>query len=74
MPGFGTADDAIVVDLSGLTRIAVDPRAGTARVGRRRHLGMMNDATMAHGLATTGGHRRPAPASAASPSAAASAT
>ena len=28
VPGFGTADDAIVVDLSGLTRIEVDPRTG----------------------------------------------
>ncbi len=31
VPGFGTADDAIVVDLSGLTRIEVDPANRTAR-------------------------------------------
>ena len=73
VPGFGTADDAIVVDLSGLTRIEVDPANYTARVGGGATWGMMNDATMAHGLATTGASS-PAPASAASPSAAASAT
>ena len=55
VPGFGTADDAIVVDLSGLTSIEVDPRTRIARVGGGATWGMMNDATMAHGLATTGG-------------------
>ena len=73
VPGFGTADDAIVVDLSGLTRIVVDPANRTAKVGGGATWAMMNDATMAHGLATTGASS-PAPASAASPSAAASAT
>jgi FAD/FMN-containing dehydrogenase len=55
VPGFGTADDAIVVDLSGLTRIEVDPKTQIARVGGGATWAMMNDATMAHGLATTGG-------------------
>src|ERR1700747_1897999 len=55
VPGFGPADDAIVVDLSGLTRIEVDPANHTARVGGGATWGMMNEATMAHGLATTGG-------------------
>jgi FAD/FMN-containing dehydrogenase len=33
VPGFGTADDAIVADLSPMTRIEVDPERRTARVG-----------------------------------------
>ena len=55
VPGFGTADDAIVVDLSGMTSVEVDPKTQIARVGGGATWGMMNDATMAHGLATTGG-------------------
>jgi FAD binding domain/Berberine and berberine like len=55
VPGFGTADDALVVDLSGMTRIEVDPQRRIARVGGGATWAMMNDATMAHGLATTGG-------------------
>jgi hypothetical protein len=55
VPGFGTADDAIVVDLAGMTRVEVDPKTQIARVGGGATWGMMNDATMAHGLATTGG-------------------
>jgi FAD/FMN-containing dehydrogenase len=55
VPGFGTADDAIVIDLSGLTSIEVDPKTRIARVGGGATWAMMNDATMAHGLATTGG-------------------
>ena len=55
VPGFGTADDAIVVDLSGMTRIEVDPKTQIARVGGGATWAMMNDATTAHGLATTGG-------------------
>jgi len=55
VPGFGTADDAIVVDLAGMTRVEVDPKTQIARVGGGATWGMMNDATIAHGLATTGG-------------------
>ncbi len=55
VPGFGTADDAIVVDLSGLTHVEVDAGRQTARVGGGTTWAMMNDATTAHGLATTGG-------------------
>src|SRR5580704_5957426 len=55
VPGFGTADDAIVVDLSDLTRIEVDAANRTAKVGGGATWAMMNDATTAHGLATTGG-------------------
>jgi FAD/FMN-containing dehydrogenase len=55
VPGFGTADDAIVADLSPMTRIEVDPGTRTATVSGGATLGMMNDATTAYGLATTGG-------------------
>jgi FAD/FMN-containing dehydrogenase len=55
VPGFGTADDAVVVDLSGLTDVQVDPEAQTARAQGGATWGMFNDATHAHGLATTGG-------------------
>jgi FAD/FMN-containing dehydrogenase len=55
VPGFGTADDAIVADLSGMTRIDVDPRERVVTVGGGTTWGMFNDATTAHGLATTGG-------------------
>jgi FAD/FMN-containing dehydrogenase len=55
VPGFGTADDAVVVDLSGMTAVHVDPEAQTARAQGGATWGMFNDATGAHGLATTGG-------------------
>ena len=55
VPGFGTADDAVVVDLSGMTDVQVDPEARTARAQGGATWGMFNDATHAHGLATTGG-------------------
>ncbi|HCU94128.1 MAG TPA: oxidoreductase [Actinobacteria bacterium] len=55
VPGFGTADDAIVADLSPMTRIQVDPQRRTAQAGGGATWGMMNEATAAYGLATTGG-------------------
>ncbi len=55
VPGFGTADDAVVVDLSAMSHVVVDPQRRTARVGGGATWGMMNAATTAHGLATTGG-------------------
>jgi FAD/FMN-containing dehydrogenase len=55
VPGFGTADDAVVIDLSGMTDVQVDPEAQTARAQGGATWGMFNDATGAHGLATTGG-------------------
>jgi FAD/FMN-containing dehydrogenase len=55
VPGFGTADDALVVDLSGLSSVTVDPSSRTARVGGGATWGAFNDATGAFGLATTGG-------------------
>jgi FAD/FMN-containing dehydrogenase len=55
VPGFGTADDALVVDLSGLSSVTVDPSSRTARVGGGVTWGGFNDAASASGLATTGG-------------------
>ncbi|MBO0809862.1 MAG: FAD-binding oxidoreductase [Actinobacteria bacterium] len=55
VPGYGTADDAIVADLSGLAGVRVDQARRTARVGGGATWGTMNNATAAYGLATTGG-------------------
>ena len=55
VPGFGTADDAVVVDLSGMQGVTVDPEGRTARAQGGATWGIFNDATHAHGLATTGG-------------------
>jgi FAD/FMN-containing dehydrogenase len=55
VPGFGTADDAVVIDLSRMQAVEVDPAASTARGQGGATWGAFNDATHAHGLATTGG-------------------
>src|SRR5665811_2206346 len=55
VPGFGTADGALVADLSGLASVTVDPAARTARAGGGATWGGFNEATHAYGLATTGG-------------------
>lgn len=55
VPGFGTANGAVVADLSGLSSVTVDASTGTARVGGGATWGQFNDAAAAHGLATTGG-------------------
>ena len=55
VPGFGTADDALVVDLGRLKGIRVDPVARTVRAEGGCTWGDFNHATHAFGLATTGG-------------------
>jgi FAD/FMN-containing dehydrogenase len=55
VPGFGTADDAVVIDLSRMRAVDVDAEAMTARAQGGATWGVFNDATHAHGLATTGG-------------------
>ena len=55
VPGFGTVDGGIVIDLSGMQRVDVDPERRTARAQGGATWGIFNDATHAHGLATTGG-------------------
>jgi FAD/FMN-containing dehydrogenase len=54
-PGFGTNDGGLVIDLSPLQDVVVDPNAKTARAGGGCTWAGFNDATHAHGLATTGG-------------------
>ena len=54
-PGFGTNDDGVVLDLSPMRHVHVDPRARTARAGGGATWGDFNYATHAYGLATTGG-------------------
>lgn len=55
VPGFGTCDDGVVIDLSGLRSVTVDATSRTARAEGGATWGDFNDATHAHGLATTGG-------------------
>jgi len=54
-PGYATCDDGIVIDLSPMKDIAVDPVAKTARAEAGLTWGEFDLATQAHGLAVTGG-------------------
>jgi FAD/FMN-containing dehydrogenase len=54
-PGFGTNDDGVVIDLSLMRHVQVDPRNRTARASGGATWGDFNYATHAYGLATTGG-------------------
>lgn len=53
--GFGSCNDGVVLDLDRLDAVAVDPGARVARVGGGATWADVNEATHAHGLATTGG-------------------
>jgi FAD/FMN-containing dehydrogenase len=55
VPGFGTGDDAVVIDLSSRRGVRVDPVSRTARAEGGTTWGDFNAATHAFGLATTGG-------------------
>ena len=55
VPGFGTVDDGIALDLSAMTGIRIDPVARTARVQAGCTWGDFDHAAHAFGLATTGG-------------------
>ncbi|MEK9551455.1 FAD-dependent oxidoreductase, partial [Bacillus cereus] len=55
VPGFGTCDDGVVADLSGMRGVRVDPERRTARVDGGATWGDFDAATHAFGLATTGG-------------------
>ncbi|MDA5093248.1 FAD-binding oxidoreductase [Aliiroseovarius sp. KMU-50] len=54
-PGFGTNDGGVVIDLSRMRGVRVDPSAKTARAEGGTTWGDFNAATHAYGLATTGG-------------------
>jgi FAD/FMN-containing dehydrogenase len=53
--GFGTCDDGIVLDLSTLRQIEVDPERRRVRAAGGCTWGELNQAAHASGLATTGG-------------------
>ena len=53
--GLGTVDDGVVIDLSQLKDIEVDPTAKTVRVGGGCTWGEVDAATNKHGLATPSG-------------------
>lgn len=54
-PGFGTADDALVIDFANTRGVRVDPASKTARTEAGATWADFNHATHAFGLATTGG-------------------
>ena len=55
VPGFGTCDDGVVIDLSSMKDVSVDAAASRARVAGGATWGDFNGATYPYGLATTGG-------------------
>ncbi len=55
VPGFGTVDGGVVIDLSAMRGGRVDPHTQTVRVGGGATWGDLNAMTYAFGLATTGG-------------------
>jgi FAD/FMN-containing dehydrogenase len=55
VPGFGTVDDGLVVDLSPMRHVLVDPHKQIARVGGGATLGDVDHATYPFGLAVPGG-------------------
>jgi FAD/FMN-containing dehydrogenase len=55
VPGFGTIDDGVVIDLSDMRSVTVDPAARRAHAEGGATWGGFNAATGEHGLATTGG-------------------
>jgi FAD/FMN-containing dehydrogenase len=54
-PGFGTSDGGMVIDLSPMRTVYVDPATATARADGGATWGDFNYATHSFGLATTGG-------------------
>jgi FAD/FMN-containing dehydrogenase len=54
-PGLGTVDDGLVIDLSPMNGVRVDPVARTARVEGGATLGDLHHATHVFGLATPSG-------------------
>jgi FAD/FMN-containing dehydrogenase len=55
VPGFGTVDDGLVIDLSPMKGVQVDPAKRAARVGGGATLGDVDHATYPFGLAAPGG-------------------
>ncbi len=55
VPGFGTVDDGLVIDLSPMNNVRVDAAKKTARVGGGATWGDVDHATYPFGLAAPGG-------------------
>jgi FAD/FMN-containing dehydrogenase len=55
VPGYGTVDDGVVIDMSGMRNVSVDPTQRRARVGGGALWGDVDHATHAFGMATPGG-------------------
>ncbi len=55
VPGFGTVDDGLVIDLSRMNNVQVDPIKKVAHVGGGATLGDVDHATYPFGLAAPGG-------------------
>jgi len=55
VPGFGTVDDGLVIDLSRMNHVRVDPNKRVARVGGGATLGDVDHATYPFGLAAPSG-------------------
>ncbi|MFN8679420.1 MAG: FAD-binding oxidoreductase [Thermomicrobiales bacterium] len=53
--GLAVVDDGLVIDLTAMNAVEVDPAARVARVGGGATWGDFDAATQAHGLAATGG-------------------
>lgn len=53
--GSGVCDDGLVIDVSSMNQVQVDPDARIARVAAGARWGDVDRATQQHGLATTGG-------------------
>ncbi len=54
-PGLGSCDDGLVIDLSGMRGVRVDPQSRTVRVSPGNTQGEMDHATHAFGLAVPAG-------------------
>jgi len=55
VPGFGTNDGGVVIDLSSMRGVTVDPRSSTAKVQGGATWGDYHTATYEFGMASTGG-------------------